>query len=288
MDLAAEPEGLVVHRQSLPRLDIVPVRSLILHEDVEPHRVEGIVSRFRREKTLRNPPIVGRYRDGRRLIVLDGASRVTAARRLGYPHLLVQIVSYPSPEIGLDPWHHVVVGMSWRTLVERAGGIPGARVEILPWSKASQLLEQRDALAAIRSPGKPTAALRVPLGRTGLRPLRDLTKLYATDPGLHRVREDQLRFPREWLGEERVLVIFPRFPQEEIVRFALRLEDRLPMGITRHTVPNRALRVHYPLHWLRSRRTLIEKRRHLRRFLEERWESGRIRHYPESTTLYDE
>jgi hypothetical protein len=246
------------------------------------------VSRFRGEKTLANPPIVGHHQNRRRHIVLDGASRVTAARRLGYPHLLVQVVPYPSTEIGLDPWHHVVVGMSWSALVERAAAIEGARIEILPWTKASRLLDRRDALACLRSPGKPSAALRIAVGRTGLRPLRELTRLYATDPGLHRVREDQLVFPKEWLGEERVLVIFPRFPQTEIVRFALRLEDRLPMGITRHTVPNRALRVHYPLEWLRSSRSLAEKRRHLRRFLEERWEGGRIRHYPESSTLYDE
>ena len=280
--------GPTVFRQSLPDLEIVPTRSLILHEDVEPHRVGAITERFRHEHTLRNPPIVGRTHDHRRLIVLDGASRVTAARRLDFPHFLVQVLPYPSPEIGLDPWHHMVVGLGWKQLVEQAAGIPGTQVEILPWARASLLLEQRQALACIRSPGKPTAALRIALGRTGLRPLRELTKLYATDPGLHRVREDLLVFPPEWLGEDRVLVIFPKFPQREIVRLALRLEDRLPMGITRHTVPNRALRVHYPLSRLRSRQPLAEKRRHLRQFLEERWASGRIRHYPESSTLYDE
>ena len=72
------------------------------------------------------------------------------------------------------------------------------------------------------------------------------------------------------------------------MHIALRFKDRLPMGITRHTVANRALRVHYPLLWLRSNRSIVEKRRHLALFLEERWEAGRIRHYPESTTLYDE
>jgi hypothetical protein len=33
---------------------------------------------------------------------------------------------------------------------------------------------------------------------------------------------------------------------------------------------------------------LAEKRKRLRRFLEDRWEAGRIRHYPEATTVYDE
>jgi hypothetical protein len=124
--------------------------------------------------------------------------------------------------------------------------------------------------------------------KTGLRPIRELTRLYATDPGLHRVREDQVVFPSEWLGDERVFVLFPKFRQDDIMEFALRHKDRLPMGITRHAVPNRALRVFYPIGQLRSSRPLAEKRDHLRRFLETKWEEGSIRHYPETTTLYDE
>src|SRR5262245_4591688 len=244
-----------MQRQNVPDLQIVPVRSLILHEDVEPHRVAGIVERFRREAMLGNPPIVGQHGRQRRLIVLDGASRVTAARQLGFPHLLAQILPYPSPEIGLDPWHHVVVGLSWHVLVNRAAEIPGADVSITTWAKARAMLESRKALACLRAPGRASAVLGLANPkRTGLWPLRELTRLYATDPGLHRVREDQLVFPKKWLGEERVLVIFPRFRQEEIVRIALRFKDRLPMGITRHTVPNRALRVHYPVAWLKSNR----------------------------------
>jgi hypothetical protein len=278
-----------MQKKLLPRLEIVPLRSLILHEDVETHRVNAVTERMREDGFLKNPPIVGRNGKDHRFIVLDGASRVTAARRLKLPHLLVQIVTYPSAEIGLDPWHHVVVGMSWETLIESASHIPGAFLEIMTWRKAGPALERHQAQACIRAPGKKTAVLRVlDPERTGLRPVRQLTRLYATNPGLHRVREDQLYFPKEWLGEERVLVIFPRFAQEDIVRFALRLEDRLPMGVTRHTVPNRALRVYYPLRRLSVPMPLARKRMLLRRFLEERWGEGQIRHYPEPTTVYDE
>jgi hypothetical protein len=278
-----------VQKESLPRLDIVPLRRLILHEDVESYRVQGIMERLRGDRALKNPPIVGQTRDHKRLIVLDGASRVTAARRLGFPHLLVQIVPYPSSTIGLDPWHHLVVGMSLEDLETRAARIPGAVLEQMRWSEASRALDKQKALACLRSPGKRTVTLRLAdLSRTGLRPIRELTHLYVTDPGLHRVREDLVAFPEEWLGDEWVLVVFPRFRQEDIVRIALRHEDRLPMGVTRHTVPNRALRVFYPVSRLRASRPLRDKRRHLQGFLEEKWERGQIRHYPEPTTLYEE
>lgn len=278
-----------MQEKSLPRLEIVSTRRLILHEDVEQHRVDKIVDRFQRDRYVKNPPVVGRNADHRRMIVLDGASRVTAARRLGFPHLLVQIVSYPSSEIGLDPWHHLVVGMRFELLLDAARNISGVSVKRVSWSKAAEILEERKAFACLRSPGKTPATLQLSHPRlTGLRPVREFTHLYATDPGLHRVREDQVGFPREWLGDAPVLVLFPRYRQRDILRFALRLRDRLPMGITRHTVPNRALRVFYPVSVLRSSKPILEKQRHLRNFLEDRWEGGRIRHYPEATVLYDE
>jgi hypothetical protein len=278
-----------VQKRTLPRLDIVPVRRLILHEDVENYRVGRITQRLKRDRRLKNPPIVGQTETHKRLIVLDGASRVTAARRLELPHLLVQIVPYPSARIGLDPWHHLVVGTTLDQLEACASAIPGAVLERMPWTEASSALEERKILACLRSPGKRAVAMRLAdRSKTGLRPLRELTHLYVTDPGLHRVREDLVAFPEDWLGEEWVLVVFPRFRQEDIVRLALRHEDRLPMGVTRHTVPNRALRVFYPLSWLRAHRPLREKRLQLRTFLEEKWEAGQIRHYPEPTTLYEE
>lgn len=278
-----------MQKRSLPELDVVPVRQLILHEDVESYRVSRITEKLKQDRTLKNPPIVGRTEAHKRLIVLDGASRVTAARRLGLPHLLVQIVPYPSVRIGLDPWHHMVVGMTLENLEARASRIPGAVLERLPWAEAAPALDQRRILACLRSPGKRAVGMRlVDRSRTGLRPLRELTHLYVTDPGLHRVREDLVAFPEEWLGEEWVLVVFPRFRQEDIVRLALRHQDRLPMGVTRHTVPNRALRVFYPVSRLRAHLPLREKRNHLKAFLEEKWERGQIRHYPEPTTLYEE
>lgn len=278
-----------LHRKRLPRLEIVPLRNLILHEDVEHHRVDRIVERLREDGHLKNPPIVGRNHTRRKLIVLDGASRVTAARYLGFPHLIVQVLDYPSPDIVLEPWHHLVVGMSFDNLVEQVAEIGGISLERVTWAQASTMLDHRKVVACLRSPARQPIVIKlVDPTRTGLRPVRELTRIYATDPGLHRVREDQVVFPSEWLGEERVFVLFPKFRQEDIVEFALRHQDRLPMGITRHAVPNRALRVFYPIRQLRSTRPLAEKREHLRRFLETKWEEGSIRHYPETTTLYDE
>lgn len=278
-----------VQKKELPHLDIVALRDLILHEEVEEYRVSRIMERLEADGTLRNPPIVGRGGEESRQIVLDGASRVSAARRLGFPHMLVQVVPYPSPTIDLDRWNHLVVGMDLARLCELAGAIPGVSLRTSTWKEAAPALEQRQVLACFRAPRRrPVLMSSTASAKIQFDALRELTLLYATDPGLHRVREDQVRLPDEWMGEDHVLVLFARYRQEDIVRFSLRLEERLPMGITRHSVPNRALRVHYPISVLRGKETLREKRRHLRGFLEDLWSRGRIRPYPEPTTLYDE
>ena len=83
-----------MQKTRLPRLEIVSLRSLILHEDVEQHRVERIGRRLRKEGILKNPPIVGRNPRHRKLIVLDGASRVTKASPKVEP---LYVVSKPPP-----------------------------------------------------------------------------------------------------------------------------------------------------------------------------------------------
>ncbi len=68
----------------LPELHIVGLDDIVLHEDPDMERVARLVDRFSADGILKNPPVVGRSK-GHRRIVLDGANRVTALRKLGYP-----------------------------------------------------------------------------------------------------------------------------------------------------------------------------------------------------------
>ena len=66
----------------LPELHIVGLDDVVLHEDPDMERVARLVDRFSADGILKNPPVVGR-RKGHRRIVLDGANRITALRKLG-------------------------------------------------------------------------------------------------------------------------------------------------------------------------------------------------------------
>jgi hypothetical protein len=112
----------------LPELHIVGLNEVVLHEDPDMERVARLIDRFSADGILKNPPVVGRSK-GHRKIVLDGANRVTALRKLGYSHVLVQELDLFDPGLSLGTWHHAVERMSSEELLEHADSIPGVEVE---------------------------------------------------------------------------------------------------------------------------------------------------------------
>ncbi len=110
----------------LPELHIVALNDVVLHEDPDMERVARLVDRFSADRILKNPPIVGRSK-GHRLIVLDGANRVTALRKLGYSHVLVQELDLFDPGLSLGTWHHAIERLSAEELLDHAASIPGGK-----------------------------------------------------------------------------------------------------------------------------------------------------------------
>ena len=78
---------------NLPNLRILPIESVILHEDHDMQRTLPLVEKLRAQGIIRNPPIVMPLHDGtNRFMVLDGANRVTSLRELEFPHIVAQVV----------------------------------------------------------------------------------------------------------------------------------------------------------------------------------------------------
>ena len=69
---------------------------------------------------------------------------------------------------------------------------------------------------------------------------------------------------------------------------AARNSERIPSGITRHIIPNRALNINIPLEVLAADWTLEGKREWLQGWIMERMAANAIRYYAESTFSFDE
>lgn len=274
----------------VPQLAIVPTESLVPHEDHDPSRAEPLARRIREMGVLRDPPIVMPFpnRPGQ-YMVLDGANRTFACRLLGLPHILVQVVEPDSPQYRLASWNHVLWDWSSEAFLD------GVR-QVLPWDllpstpeKALAFLEDFQVLLIVAVPPDryffvPRPELDAPRLMDFLRSVVNLYLNRATleRTGLYAPEELRVWFP-QWQG----LVVFPTFTVQEV--FAVLEAGKLfPSGITRFMIFPRALRVHYPLEELRADRSLEEKNRRLRAWLQERFRQKGVRYYGDTVILFDE
>src|SRR3989304_4745528 len=114
---------------SPPNLKILPLESLILHEDHDLQRSLPLMEKLRAAGILRNPPIVMPLMDGtKRYMVLDGANRVTSLHEMEFPHIVAQVVEADDPNANLQTWNHIVWGMSTKTLMTEPRKIKGLDV----------------------------------------------------------------------------------------------------------------------------------------------------------------
>ena len=267
----------------LPELHIAALDRIVLHEDPDMERVARLVERFSADGILKNPPVVGRAR-GYRPIVLDGANRITALTRLGYPHVLVQALELDDPGLFLDRWHHVVEHLPPDELLAHAAAVDGVMIR-----------EARDApphtetgLARFRF-----ADGRIVTLNGGETLMERVEQLHAITRAYHRFAyfdrvsytnmEDLARNYRHLTA----LVTFRPFDRDDLLAVTAR-DRRVPSGVTRVLLPKRALRFNLQLEVLRADLSLEEKEEWLQQTIREKVADKSIRFYREPTFFFDE
>ncbi len=279
------------HRATdIPALLILPADALILHEEVDPRRVEPLVRRLQADGLLKNPPIAAPI-DGPvggqcRHVILDGANRTSALWKLETPHHLVQAVDYH--EVQLDTWGHLITGIP-RGVFAQALADAGLEMEPTTRQDARRRLARREIAASITDPD---GDVLVVLGAGSLasetEALRRLSSVYNGRSVIHRVKTDHMADLLPYYDNVTALIRFPRYAPDDILRLA---DDggKLPTGITRHIIHGRALRVNLPLSVLMDEgRTTAQKNEWLRDWIKAKLAGREIRYYQESTFLFDE
>lgn len=272
----------------LPVLKIVPVANLIVHEYVDEERILALLPRLERDGLLKNPPIVAPIAGSQRYVVLDGANRTAVLARLGCRDAAVQVVDYNDPDLELLVWHHLVAAPTADEVMEPMRQIPGLRLRRVALPMARALLANRGVLAYL-SPVE--GAVTVLEGGLTLEAevdlLNQVVDTYRQRRRYHRVKSDELKALLPYYDGAAVLVAFPTFQPEEVMGLASN-GAKLPAGITRHVIPQRALRVNVPLHILQQDRPLEEKNGWLHEQIKKRLLNREIRYYQEPTVLFDE
>jgi hypothetical protein len=270
-----------------PDLQFVSLERCALHEETDAERVARLVARISADGLLRNPPILGRHAGLEPLIVLDGATRVTALRALGAPHILAQVVDYEDEAIDLHTWCHVLASITLDGLEQALAGEALIKEQRCDAEQAAAALRRRETLAYLADRNGRCVALAS--GDTMVEQAAALRRLFAAYAGRAAIARIP---PAEWHmrlneGDASVAVVFPVHTKDDLVALA-RAGAVLPAGITRHVIPGRALRVNAPLGLMSEDRPLAEKQDWLEAWLRQRRADRGVRYYAEPTFLFDE
>jgi hypothetical protein len=267
----------------LPELHILGLDDVVLHEDPDMERVARLVDRFSADGILKNPPVVARSK-GHRRIVLDGANRVTALRKLGYSHVLVQELDLFDPGLSLGTWHHAIEGLTAEELLEHASSIPG--VTLVEGSAENS--DTESSLARFLFPDRKVVFLE---GAEDLDDrvvqLHSLTKKYHRFAYFDRVSYVNLDDLRRNYRNFSALLSFQPFTLEDLQELT-HWDKRVPSGVTRVLLPKRALRFNLQLEMLRAGLSLEDKESWLQQTILEKVADKSIRFYREPTFFFDE
>jgi hypothetical protein len=275
-----------------PELRLARIPDIHFHERAERGRTARLTDRLRRERLLRNPPIVASL-GSERWVLLDGANRVSACRDLGYSHMPVQVVDYDDPAIQLKGWHHLLLERESLDLRATYGRIPGVRLAKVSTEQLATLLGARQAFAVLVDVQHVCWGL---FPETGSKPdvhawidvLHQVVDAYEGKSKLERIKwaDDAALLP-VYQTVEHQICLFPTLSKPELLQLA-HAGTMIPTGITRHLVPGRALGLNLDLDFLTQLESDAEQRQHFEAFVHRLEVEGRIRYYEESVFILNE
>lgn len=277
-------------RQStdLPDLRIFPAQALIPHEDCDPRRVDRLSQRLREDGILKNPPVVAPIPESEKYVVLDGANRALSFVNLGIPHIVAQLVSYHDSGVELDTWYHVVAGMDFNQFEDALTQVTGLHLADCSLEEARSALETKHAAAyIIRDKGVRMVINSTNSLKHDTALLDGLVSAYKGKANIYRASNDIWEKQAPYYPEITALIVFPRLSPADIIH-AAQSGVKIPTGLTRHIIPNRALNINFPMDILEKDWPLEKKGNWLMNWLMERMAANSIRFYSESTFSFNE
>jgi phosphoglycerate dehydrogenase-like enzyme len=267
-------------------LELVPTESVIPHEQIDEKRVARLVERLEEDGRLVNPPVTT-YWEGK-YIVLDGATRSTAFKRLGYPHVIVQVVGSHRDDFELHTWYHAISSdQAYTNLQQHLQAIPHLQLTPLASDQLQSVFNDPRTLCYFMDRTGNATLAQVTDEAQKLPVMNELVASYTDWGRVERTLLTDLPRLLAQFPDMTAVAIFPQFKPETVFSVASR-GDLLPAGLTRFVIPGRILRLNAELERLKKDEPLAEKRAWFNQFLEEKLARSRLRYYQEPVILLDE
>ena len=274
--------------ESTPHLEIISVASLVEHEWHDEQRTPPLAARIQESGVLRNPPIATPLRDdSQRFMVLDGANRVTAFRKLNFSHVVVQVVKPDDQGLKLFNWNHVIWGFDASQLVTTIEQLQD--IYLVSGDEKRPDPEEDCGLAKVQVARGDLFSICTQVTSLTRRVelLNAIVDIYKDQASLDRTNEWSVVRLKAIYPDLCGLVIFPHFEIKQVLHLASE-GCLLPTGITRFMVSPRVLHLNYPLNAMAADIPLEEKNEELQHFIQQRVAQKGVRYYAEATFLFDE
>ncbi len=271
----------------LPDMQIVDTASMRPHEVIDEGRSQRLIRALQTQGFLKNPPAVLRIEgETECYVVLDGANRTMAVRKMGFPHMLVQIAN---KGVEVKSWNHILSGGNLRPVLEGIRRISEVEVSKSDEFRAAAALAREESLAYIVLPDGETWQLGIDGAGISekLKGLNELVSLYEGRFRRERTTTSNLNGLSNLYPDMNCLIVYPQFSVSDVVEVASS-GVLFPSGLTRFLISSRALRVNFPLAMLADRSPVEEKRKALEEWIRQRMDQRRVRFYAESTFMFDE
>ncbi len=283
-------EHLALEIGKLPKLVLIEANALLLHEEADARRSELIRARIASDGLIKHPLIAAKDHGTVSHMLLDGVNRHEALRSLGCRFLPIQEVDLDDRKLGLSTWHHEVEGLKSEEVIEvlsssmRVVAFEGtftASGDFIPrfendWG-CCIVLPDRRCLAVIvdGSTQQRVEAIR--------RMVRRVSPAGAMDRVSYTNIDDLARNYPNFSA----LVCYREFSKDDVFKMATR-GVLFPSGVTRFSVPKRALSFGFPLSLLQGDGSLAERQEVLHRMIIEKIRGRKIRFYEEPTFHFDD
>jgi hypothetical protein len=275
---------------AFPELTIVPIYSLQPHEYIDERRVEELVLSLKADQILQNPPVVMPLtKSADHYVILDGASRMAAFDRLGFPHILVQVIQQTDPFLQVQTWNHVILGPKPEALLTSIRSSGEIRLEEISSKELDQLITTQFSTPLLLLANGMNYQIGWPGNSltTKLHYLNALAVIYSQDGRVERTSTWGVEPLVPIYHDFSCLILLPKFNIREVLE-ATEAGILFPAGLTRFIITPRALRVNYPIPWLEADQSVMEKREQLAGWFRDRIRLRNLRFYEEATFLFDD
>jgi hypothetical protein len=277
------------------QLEVVPVESLLLHEETLPRLVNSLTLEFKNWANLQNPIIIDEKH-----IVLDGNHRAYVFKKLNFKYISACKIDYFNESIKLRYWFR---------LLERVRGLDLIKRPIKEMKGAFERLDSRETLVKILEENKLAFGIQRGNAFWGISFPRDTVhdavsayaalsaiqgKLLQEGIGLQYI-PCQYAHERTYcsqLRDDEIIVWTPHITKQ-MVSEAASCGNLFAPRSTRHIIQPRPLNVNVPSYWFKEDISLEEINSRFSRFLEgkhiRRFGPGQVingRYYGEEVCIF--